>query len=160
MAYLGCALFVFSWLSVCAEVIFRYFLGRPLIWVVEITEYILVQVTFLGGAWLLKREGHVSVDLVISALKPKTRALVHLITSTLGILICLILTWYSWVATLGTFRQGLIMQKQIGMPKYLVMAVIPLGSFFLLSQFIRRTRTAFSNWKSTSNDGDPERIQA
>jgi TRAP-type C4-dicarboxylate transport system permease small subunit len=135
---LACALLLFSWLSVCTEVFFRYFLGRPLVWVVEVTEYILVQITFLASAWLLNREGHVSVDLLVSNLNEQLRAQFHLVSSIIGALICLILTYGGIVATWGAFQENFIIPKQLGMPKYLVMLVIPLGCFLLFCQFIRR----------------------
>ena len=147
-SYLACALFLFSWLSVCAEVFFRYFLGRPIVWVVEVTEYILVQIAFLSSAWALRSEAHVSVDLVVSRLNPRVRAFVHLMTSITGALVCVILTYWGTVATWGAFRDNLIIPKQIGMPKYLVMIVIPLGCFLLFCQFIRRIRGAWTDWKS------------
>ena len=147
-SYLAFALFLFSWLSVCTEVFCRYFLGRPIVWVVEVTEYILVQIAFLASAWALRSETHVSVDLVVSRLNPQIRAFVHLMTSVLGALVCVILTYWGAVATWGAFRDNLIIPKQLGMPKYLVMIVIPLGCFLLLCQFIRRIRTAWYDWKS------------
>ncbi|MFH1124000.1 MAG: TRAP transporter small permease [Pseudomonadota bacterium] len=152
-SYVAGALLIFSWLSVCTEVICRYFLGRPIVWVVEVTEYILVQITFLGSAWLLKREGHVSVDLVVSHLSPKIRSFFLLITSMAGTLICLILTCWGAVATWGAYRDHLIIPKQLGMPKYLVMIVIPIGCFLLSCQFLRRIRGAWAAWKTSENRG-------
>lgn len=146
-SYLACALFLFSWLSVCTEVLCRYFLNRPMVWVVEVTEYILVQIAFLASAWALKNEAHVSVDVVVSHLNKKIRAFLHIMTSITGALACLILACWGSVATWGAFRDNLIIPKQIGMPKYLVMIVIPLGCFLLFCQFIRRIRAAWCDWR-------------
>ena len=150
-SYLACALFVFSWLSVCAEVLRRYFLNRPILWVVEVTEYILVQIAFLAAAWALRNEAHVSVDVVVSHFNEKVQAFLHFMTSIIGTLVCLILTYWGSVATWGAFRENLIIPKQIGMPKYLVMMVIPIGFFLLFCQFIRRTRAAWDGWKALKN---------
>ena len=147
-AYIAFALLVFSWLSVCAEVLFRYFLRSPIIWVVEVTEYILVQITFLGSAWLLKKEGHVSVDVVTSHLSPKPRTFLHVITSFICAGMFLIFTWWGTVATWGVYRDQLYIPKQVGMPKFLVMIVIPLGSLLLAVQFFRRANRGLSTWRS------------
>ena len=85
---------VFVMLSVCAEVILRYFLNRPLIWVVQVTENSLLYIAFLGAAWVLKREGHVKMDLVLNRLNPATQYLMNSITSIIGAIICLVITWY------------------------------------------------------------------
>ena len=55
VSILACILLVFIMLSVCAEVVLRYFLGSPLIWVIEISEMNLLYITFLAIAWVLRR---------------------------------------------------------------------------------------------------------
>lgn len=150
-SYLAVALFLFSWLSVCLEVLRRYFLNRPILWVVEVTEYILVQIAFLAAAWALRNEAHVSVDVVVSHFNEKVQAFLHFMTSIIGALVCLILTYYGTVATWGAYRDNLIIPKQMGMPKYLVMMVIPIGCFLLFGQFIRRTRDAWHGWNVLKN---------
>ena len=155
-AYIAFGLLIFSWFSVCAEVIFRYFLRQPIIWVVEVTEYIIVQITFLGSAWLLRREGHVTVDVVTSHFGKKTQTLFLMVTSAVCFMMFLILTWWGTIATWGAYREHLYIPKQLGMPKFLVMLVIPVGSLLLAGQFLKRTRSAFLTWRSL---GDPKRKQ-
>ena len=146
--YFTFGLLIFSWGSVCAEVVCRYFLRQPLIWVVEVTEYIMVHMTFVGSAWLLRREGHVTVDVVTSRLGSKTRTLFLIITSLIATVMFLILTWYGAVATWGAYREHLVVPKQLSMPKFLVMLVIPFGCLMLAGQFMRRTRGALRSWRS------------
>ena len=43
-------------LAVCANVIMRYFLNRPIVGIDEISEYLLLFITFIGSAWLLREE--------------------------------------------------------------------------------------------------------
>ena len=44
---------------VSLEVVMRYFLGMPTRWVNEFSEYALLWLAFLAGAWILREEGHV-----------------------------------------------------------------------------------------------------
>jgi TRAP-type C4-dicarboxylate transport system permease small subunit len=147
-AYIAFGLLLFSWFSVCAEVIFRYFLRQPIIWVVEVTEYIIVQITFLGSAWLLRREGHVTVDVVTSHFSRKNQTFILMTTSAICVAMFLTITWWGAVATWGAYRENLYIPKQLGMPKFLVMLVIPLGSLLLAGQFLKRTRSALLTWRS------------
>jgi C4-dicarboxylate transporter DctQ subunit len=147
-AYIAFGLLIFSWFSVCAEVVFRYFLRQPIIWVVEVTEYIIVQITFLGAAWLLRRDGHVVVDVVTSHFSKKNQSFILMITSSVCIAMFVMITWWGAVATWGAYREGLYIPKQLGMPKFLVMLSIPLGSLLLTGQFLKRTRAAFFTWRS------------
>ena len=47
-------IFVAMMLVVCAEVLLRYGFNSPISWVVEISEYALLWITFLGAAWVLR----------------------------------------------------------------------------------------------------------
>ena len=147
-AYIAFGLLIFSWFSVCAEVVFRYFLRQPIIWVVEVTEYIMVQITFVGSAWLLRKEGHVTVDVVTSRLSKRNQSLFLAVTSAICFVTFVMITWWAIVATWGAYREHLYIPKQLGMPKFLVMLVIPFGSFMLAGQFLRRTLSAIMTWRS------------
>ena len=93
LAFVAAVLIIFAMLSVGAEIVMRYFLNRPMIWVMEVTEITLLLITFLGTAWLLRREGHVKVDIVLSHLNPRAQALLGIISSIIGIIVCMVLVW-------------------------------------------------------------------
>ena len=140
LVYLACGLLVFALTAVSVEIIFRYFLNRPSIWVAEITEYILLYITFLGTAWLLRREGHVKIDLLLSRLKPKTQAWFNIIISVIGAIMCLLLVWYSARETLVFFQRGVLTPTVLALPKAPIILIIPIGSFLLFIQFLRRAQ--------------------
>lgn len=146
--YLGIFLLVFITLAVIAEVVVRYGMGYSITWVVDIGEYIMLWIAFLGGAWVLKREGHVRMDLVINCLKPRTQTLVNLAMSFVGVGICLILCWYSGESTLDHFLRGVTRRGMIRVPKAPIMAVIPIGSLLLAIQFLKRALGFLRDWKS------------
>ena len=109
--FLGSAILAFLLLAVCWDVFARTFFGRPLTWVLEFTEYGLLYMTFLCTAWVLKNEGHVISDLLLVGLSPRNQALLNTVTSFMGAVICLILTWFgadvSWGAG-GAYSSKLI----------------------------------------------------
>jgi len=150
LAWLASGLLLFATLSICLDVIFRYFLNRPLIWVLEISEYILLWITFLGAAWLLKIEGHVKVDIVLNQLKAKNQALLNTITSVTGAMMCLALTWYGVLATWDFFQRGHYDPTILQPPTFILIAIIPAGSFLLFIQFLRRAYGNLSSLKSSS----------
>ena len=137
MAYLACSLLVFSWLSVCTEVILRYFFSRPILWTIEITEYILLYTTFLGSAWLLRQGEHVRVDLLITRLKPKYNTILTITMFSLAAICCLILFYWGVAATLHAFHSQVLVPKELGTPKFLVLMIIPFGFLLLVIEFMR-----------------------
>lgn len=139
-------------IMVSGAVISRYFFGDPQAWVIEISEYSLLYCTLLGAAWVLRQEGHTRVDIVLNALKPRHRALLNTYTSVLGILACLILLYYSSLTLYSTYERGLVLFKIFETPKYLPLAVIPVGSFFLVLQFVRRAVGYYQEFKSITTE--------
>lgn len=138
LAILAAFLLAFIMLSVCSDVIMRYFFSRPMLWVTEITEYCLLWVTFLATAWVLSRDNHVVMDLAIGHMKPEIRATMGIVTSIIGIAVCLLLTWYGVKVTLDVFQRNLLLSTVLTPPAYMLFIIIPIGSLLLTLQFVRR----------------------
>lgn len=156
LAFLGGVLIVLMMLSISYEVISRYFFGHTEIWMVEFNEYALLFVLFLGSAWVLKREGHVSMDLVLIQLNPRGRALLNGLTSILGTLACMILTWYAGETTWGHFQKGVLVVRVLGVPKAPLLAIVCIGSFTLSIQFLRRSYKFLRNSRTLpQNEAEP-----
>jgi len=138
MAVIAGLLLMFMMFSICYEVVLRYFLFSPLTWVTEISEYILLYATFLGAPWVLKKDAHVKVDIVIARLGFKARKIVNLATSLISIAVCLVLVWFGTQMSVDLFQRGIPVIKSLSVPKFLLVGIIPLGGVFLAIQFIRR----------------------
>lgn len=139
---------VLTWMSICINVAMRYLLHRPQVWVLEFSEYGILYMTFLGGAWVLKKEGHVKVDWVLNYLKPSECALLNTITSFVGVALFLVITWYSAETTWIHFVRGTYRITLLETPMYLILAAIPIGSFLISVQFLSRACEYAKNWKS------------
>ena len=133
--------------TVCTDVVMRYFLHRPLEWSVRFTEISLLYVTFLGTAWVLKKEGHVKVDAVLTQLSPRAQTLLNLVTSIIGVMICLLITWYGAKVTVDHFLRGSFFVGIPEWPSAPVIAIVPIGSFLLFIQFLRRSAGFMASWK-------------
>lgn len=151
------AIFVaFMMLAVTGDVTARFILGRSGVgWVIEISEYMLVYITFLGTAWLLKKEGHIKVDLVIERLQPRVKDMINIITSILGAICWLTIIIYSTESTWYHFQIGYFVTSPLRPPIVIFLAIIPVGSFLLFIQFLRRTYGYLQKWRAS-----PESDQA
>ncbi|MFC2013938.1 TRAP transporter small permease subunit [Chloroflexota bacterium] len=149
-AYMAGCLILFIMLAIGFDVVLRYFLNRPIIWVGEISEYTLLYITFLATAWLLRREGHVRMDIVLRRLTPKTQSLVNLITSLVGAIICMAIVLYGTQTTWSHFQRGLFIPTHLEPPKFILLLIIPLGSFLLFIEFIRRAYSHLESWRTSS----------
>ncbi len=132
-------LVIFMMLSVGMEVTLRFLRGGTVLtWVMEVSEYSLLFMTFLGSAWMLRGERHVKMDLVLTRLNPGARAVLNFITSILGAIICFVLVWYGVKVTWEFLQTGVVIFTELQPLKWPILAVIPVGCFFLFVQFLRR----------------------
>ncbi len=151
LAIVAGALLIFLGLATVYEVIMRYFLNSPTIWTVEISRFTLVYITFLGAAWVLKQEGHVKVDIVLNQLNPRTQSLLNVITSVISAIVCLIVTWYAVKVTVDSFQIGYRMDTVLRTPQYIVLAIIPVGTFFFFVRFLKRARGYLIEWRALAD---------
>lgn len=149
LAVLGGAIIVFVFATVFLEVVLRYFLQRPLGWVVQTAQYSLIFITFLGAAWVLRMDKHVTMEIVINRLKPRNQDLLRTITSIAGALICLVLVIYGIQVALDLFQRGIYDPQVLDVPMAPLVAIIPLGSFMLSLQFLRRGYGYLQRWRAS-----------
>jgi len=148
-AYVAAVVLVSTMLIVGADVIVRTLgEGGRIFWAVEVSEYCLLFITFLASAWLLKEDGHVKMDIVLSRLTPKTQALLNSIISIIGAIICLILVWYGIESTWDHFQLNYMVYGLLRIPKWTLLLIIPIGSALLFIQFFRRSYGYFGTWRA------------
>jgi len=148
LAFVAALALIAIMLLVGADVTMRYLFNKPIDHVKEITEHLLLAMTFLGAAWVLKKEGHVKIDLLLNRINQEAQALINAIASSLGTVICLALTWYSAQVTWDVFQRGVFFPTLLRLPQAPFMAIIFIGCFLLFIQFLRRSCKFLSEWKS------------
>ena len=137
-AFVGGILLLVSVLSVIFQVISRYFFDESFVFVNELNEYILLYVPFLGAAWLLRQDGHITIDLLEQLLPSGPLKALDLLITGLGVCISAILVWYGTIVTLEAYKQNIESTTVVQFPQVYVLVIIPLGSLLLLLEFLRK----------------------
>jgi C4-dicarboxylate transporter DctQ subunit len=153
-AVLAGLMLIFLMLSVSLEVALRYFFARPTSWVVEIAGYILLYIPFLIAAWVLRGEGHVTMDLLLNCLNPKAQSVLNAVTSVLSAIICLILTWFGLRSSMYFHSVNYKTPTILMLPKALIIAIVSIGFFLLFIQFLRRAHSHIRIWQGIKKRGD------
>jgi C4-dicarboxylate transporter DctQ subunit len=135
-------LLLFMVFSTSFNIFARYLGFGGLMWGVQFTEYSLLWMTLLGATWLLKRNKHVTVDLITSILNERATVYFNFAHSIMGFAVCVVFFWYGAVVTWGQYQRGIVDIQVVDMPKYLVLLVIPIGFFFLSLEFMRKFFTS------------------
>lgn len=131
-------LMVAAMLIVCAKVFMRYGLGIGFLGADQISGHMLLFITFLGAAWVLSREEHVTIDIVYSHVPPGVQRILAVATSLLCAGVCLALLVYGVLEVHSSWSRGILIAAELEIPRWSTLFIIPLGSLFLLIQFLRR----------------------
>ena len=131
-------LLVFASFGVAAMIVSRSLLNRPLGWMIEIAEYILLYMAFLLAAWALKKDAHVKMDVVIEHLSPRIQWVCNVLSSILGAMVCMVLVWFGTKVTWQLYQSGTLTTTYLEVPKFPLAIVIPFGSLLFMIQFIRK----------------------
>lgn len=161
MAYLAAASIAFAFVIVCAQVFARRVFHASIFWVPETTEYILALCGFLAAAWVLKKEGHVSLDSLVNLLSPRKRAIATAITSLIGAIVTSVLAWFAAEKSVEFFQRDTVFaHKAMIIPVWPFLAVFALCFFILSIQFLRRSYGHLRSWRKPPEAAPPEDITA
>jgi len=140
MAWIAALAIIFMMFAISYAVMMRYVWNKPVPWIVEISSYLMLYITFLGTAWLQRKGGHVEVDLFTGRLKPRIRAAFKTITSLGGAVVGFILAWKGSLVTVDYFQRDVTAIGILNTPQFLLMGIIPIGGFLLLVEFLLQAR--------------------
>ena len=138
LCYLGAAVLVLVAIFISLDVILRNTLNQPLMWVFEGTEYALLFITFLSTAYVLKKEGHVKLDLVLNVMGTNFRTGFNALMSFVMAIVCLVITWSSTHYTIYLYQSDVMIIKYYTIPQFTIYFIIPLGFFLLFIQSLKR----------------------
>ena len=125
-------------LFVVADVLWRLILNESLGWVIEVCEYILTYIPFLGMAWLVRLgQGHIQVDILLQALSFRARCLLEGVAFILVSLICVFVAYHGFFTTLTQYDRDVMTWGVYPVPKYLIVMAIPAGFTLTAIEFLR-----------------------
>ena len=113
---------------VCVDLTLRYFFNSPLLWGTEVTEIMLLYITFLGMAWVFKEDGHVVIDVFTSQVTGRKKKILNGVSYFLVGIVAAVLVYYGFYTVYDHFRRGVFNPTVIETPIWLIIVVIPVGS--------------------------------
>jgi TRAP-type C4-dicarboxylate transport system permease small subunit len=128
--YLGVGVLTIMMLLTVSDVLLRYLFNRPILGTLELTEYMMVPVVFLGLAWCAARRENIKVDILISRLKTRPRAILDSITCFLSLVVMVFITWQNFMET-GNIWESYRVSDILHVPAYPFFVVLTLGCFLL-----------------------------
>lgn len=149
MAAAAACLILLMSLWITYDVATRNLFGLASPWAFDLSEYTLVWITFLAGPWLLLKDRHVRIELLIDQLSVRLQRAVGIVVSVVAILVCVILAWQCGIAAHDYLTRGDMMPRIWRIPRIFPYVVIPIGAVMLAVSFVFRLGLYISS-------GDPE----
>jgi len=128
---------------VCLDLTLRYFFNDPLIWGTEVTEILLLYITFLGAAWVFREEAHVAIDVFLNKMRGAVKKWVTVFSLFLTGIVAVVLIYYGFYATYDHYVRGVYNPTIIETPIALMIVIIPLGSIPLFLEVLVKGRRIF-----------------
>jgi TRAP-type C4-dicarboxylate transport system permease small subunit len=122
-----------SALAITLDVVGRNVGLGTLPWILEVSEYVLPLATFLVAPWLLYRNEHVRLDMLLNVW-PRAG---H-ITNVLGLGVCVVLVVYGVRTILNSAAQGAMIFKSVVFPEWWLYVPVPVCFALLTIEFVRR----------------------
>jgi TRAP-type mannitol/chloroaromatic compound transport system permease small subunit len=140
-----------SWLFLAASiitvyaVIMRYGFGRPVVWGLELSLWLLIATYFISGGYATMLHTHIRLDALYMRWSPRKKAFIDVfITGPLIFIFCGVLIWQGGIWAWKAIVTGEHTYSLWAAPYWPVKIIIPIGAFiaFLqgMAEFIRDVR--------------------
>jgi TRAP-type C4-dicarboxylate transport system permease small subunit len=112
----------------------RYFFKLPTDWQDEAAVFLLVGATFMSGAYVQARRGHVGIGLLAGLLPARWNRLRLKLCDALSLLFCAFFAWKSWTLWLEAWREGQTTDSTWAPPLWIPYVLMATGMTFLSIQ--------------------------
>jgi TRAP-type C4-dicarboxylate transport system permease small subunit len=120
----------------CQMIFIRFVLNGSTIWQTEAVIYLVIAATLVGLPYVQRLRGHVNVDLIPLALRPRARWVLCVITLSLSILIVGIMFYYGFEYWHFAWERNWRSDTVWGVRLWIPYLSIPIGFGLLLLQLV------------------------
>ena len=147
MAWLAGALMVAMMAMIVADVGLRNLGFQGSAHFFTFTEYFLLLIPLFGAPWLVREKGHIYIELLIGALPGRAQRMLMLVVVVACIAVAGILAWYGGAITLQDYAGNEKDVRSFDMPRWMLMASMPLSFGMMALEFIRLLARGESPYK-------------
>lgn len=137
MAVAAGVLMVATMVSIMTDVVLRNLGTQSSAHLFTFTEYALLLVPLLGAPWLVREKGHIYVEVLLSGLPRAPRQALIRAVLIACIVVCAVLAWYGGAITVQNFVLADKDVRSFDMPRWMLMAFMPLGFGMMALEFLR-----------------------
>jgi TRAP-type C4-dicarboxylate transport system permease small subunit len=125
----------FITIAICYTVVMRRGFSMAPFWVNDVTAYVLLGITFAGGAYVAAKDGHTTVDLLTLRLSDRYRRMAGLFSNLICFSASAVLGVTAALVALDHFERGTRVIRAVEVPKWLVIFPIFVGACLVACVF-------------------------
>jgi C4-dicarboxylate transporter, DctQ subunit len=137
MAVFAGALMVIMMAMITLDVVLRNLGTQGSAHFFTFTEYFLLLIPLFGAPWLVREKGHIYIEVLAGALPPAVQRALILTVVIACALVCGVLAWHGGAITLQNFLQNEKDVRSFDMPRWPLMAAMPLSFGMMALEFLR-----------------------
>jgi TRAP-type C4-dicarboxylate transport system permease small subunit len=123
--------------AIVASVSMRNLGLQPFAWLFTSTEYAILYMTMLGAPWLVRRRGHVHIELLTAALPETPRVLLSRLVAAGCVLVCGWLAWRGYLLVETNIARMDYDTRAYFFPRWLLTIAFPVGFGLMAVEFAR-----------------------
>ncbi|MDN2566291.1 TRAP transporter small permease subunit [Aquibium sp. A9E412] len=154
MGRIGWLLVLYCMIFGVTDVFLRYVMNAPSMWIGTTLQAAMVLLACVGGAYALKHDTFVKLDLFYAAASERTQAILDILTAPFAVLFLGTLIWKGIDAAKLSIMLNQVTPTAVPIPIYPIKSVIPLaGAIVLLlviKNLVRDVRTLVTGHKPAS----------
>ncbi len=130
-----CAWLIFAvGFFIAYEVVMRYVFTSPTIWVDEVSRISMVWATYLGGAYLIKNHGMITIEVAFKDPTTLMRKIVESFAILMLLIFCATATYFGYQLWLKNTLAGHLTDTALALPKAFTQASIWVGCLLMALQ--------------------------
>lgn len=127
---------VFAMMAVVVfGVVMRYVFNSPVSLVAELTEFMMVSLTFLPLAYIQHARRHVAVSFLVIKQSQRIQWLLGLITTGFSLVAFILITWAGWNYAYQAWKFD-FHSEEAGFPLFPPRMLVPVGSFLMCLRLV------------------------
>ncbi|NRG17773.1 TRAP transporter small permease [Rhizobiales bacterium] len=138
LAALAGAIFAAIALLIPVNVVLRNAFDTSIYGLLDAIEYGLLAATFLAAPWVLAKNAHVTVDLLVSSLRPGARRIADMAVNLMGAAVSAVFLWYALEALGLSYSRGSMIRTAFIIPEWWTLTVAPLSMALIFVEFLRK----------------------
>ena len=118
-----------------ADVFGRYLLNHPISGTTEVFEILLPGIVLLSWGYVQRDKSHVTVDVLYDRFPPRFKSIAAIFITLLSIVVAALMVWQGIEEAVLNYEMGRMI-RNIDVPQYIPMFLVPVGAFTLLLALI------------------------